>query len=300
MKKILFMLLAVMGVFSSCSNKVDDLYNPDMTAALKNAQYNRAFLSQFGNIDPYHTWGFNNLGSRASDMSSNQWSDNWYTPDNITEDERAAVLAEFSKVREGAVNTIIIDSENYWIQQVYKGTSTYKDANGNTVNNGEPVSNKMDYLLAYNAGSSDCISIYPEWNNYQAVKTDYEHVNNFNQGNNTAVNTRQEGNEVLEIKYDFVEKFVNGFARVKIGAFYGLIDQSAKFVIEPTYHDLGPMGEMGMYARSGSRYGVINIVNGKKEEVIPFKYKYMRNVDGKITLFNDCIDSVESETLNLT
>ena len=55
MKKILFMLLAVMGVFSSCSNKVDDLYNPDMTAALKNAQYNRAFLSQFGNIDPYHT-----------------------------------------------------------------------------------------------------------------------------------------------------------------------------------------------------------------------------------------------------
>ena len=201
MKKILFMLLAVMGVFSSCSNKVDDLYNPDMTAALKNAQYNRAFLSQFGNIDPYHTWGFNNLGSRASDTDSNHWSDNWYTPDNITEDERAAVLAEFSKVRKDAVNTIIIDAENYWIQQVYKGTSTYVDANGNTVNNGDPVSNKMDYLLAYNSGSSDCISIYPEWNNYQAVKTDYEHVNNFNQGNNTAVNTRQEGNEVLETYY---------------------------------------------------------------------------------------------------
>jgi len=201
MKKILFMLLAVMGVFSSCSNKVDDLYNPDMTAALKNAQYNRAFLSQFGNIDPYHTWGFNNLGSRAADMSSNQWSDNWYTPDNITEDERAAVLAEFSKVREGAVNTVIIDSENYWIQQVYKGTSTYVDANGNKVNNGDPVSNKMDYLLAYNAGSSDCISIYPASNNYQEVKTDYEHVNNFNQGNNTTVSTRQEGDEVLETYY---------------------------------------------------------------------------------------------------
>ena len=95
MKKILFMLLAVMGVFSSCSNKVDDLYNPDMTAALKNAQYNRAFLSQFGNIDPYHTWGFNNLGSRASIMDATALYNNWYPIDNVTETERDAVVAEF-------------------------------------------------------------------------------------------------------------------------------------------------------------------------------------------------------------
>ena len=106
-------------------------------------------------------------------------------------------------------------------------------------------------------------------------------------------------NEVLEIKYDFVEKFVNGFARVKIGAFYGLIDQSAKVVIQPIYHDLGSMGEMGMYARSGSKYGVIKIVDGNKEIVHPFIYKYMRaNNDGSVTLFNDCIDAVDS--LNLT
>lgn len=109
----------------------------------------------------------------------------------------------------------------------------------------------------------------------------------------------EEGNEVLEIKYDFVEKFVNGFARVKIGAFYGLIDQSAKVVIQPIYHDLGSMGEMGMYARSGSKYGVIKIVDGNKEIVHPFIYKYMRaNNDGSVTLFNDCIDAVDS--LNLT
>ena len=110
----------------------------------------------------------------------------------------------------------------------------------------------------------------------------------------------QDGNEVLEIKYDFIEKFVDGFARVKIGPFFGLINESAQFVIEPMYHDLGQMGEMGMYARAGSRYGVINIVNGKKEEVIPFKFKYMKNIDGKITLFNDCVDSVQSESLDLT
>ena len=95
MKKILFMLLAVMGVFSSCSSKVDDLYNPDMTAALKNAQYNRAFLSQFGNIDPYHTWGFDNLGSRAVDVKSNEWGGYVEVPSPIADSEIQLVTAWF-------------------------------------------------------------------------------------------------------------------------------------------------------------------------------------------------------------
>ena len=184
MKKILFFLFAGMAVFSSCNNKVDDLYNPEMTAALKNAQYNRAFLAQFGNIDPNHTWGFTNLNGRGSDMSSNQWSDNWYTPTNITDEERSLVIAEFSKVRENAVNEIIIDAENYWVQQVYKGESSYSDVNGNVVDGGNALSSKMDRLLAYNANNSN-----------------YEHVNNFNQGNNTTVHNRQEGNDVTETYY---------------------------------------------------------------------------------------------------
>lgn len=182
MKKILFMLLAVMGVFSSCSNKVDDLYNPDMTAALKNAQYNRAFLSQFGNIDPYHTWGFNNLGSRASIMDATALYNNWYPIDNVTETERDAVVAEFSKERKDAVNTILIEESNFWIQQVYKGTDTYSwvDQNG-AEQNGGVSSNKMELLVVYNAGNEGNVT-----DNY-GNKTDYEHVNNFNNGNNKNV-----------------------------------------------------------------------------------------------------------------
>ena len=182
MKKILFMLLAVMGVFSSCSNKVDDLYNPDMTAALKNAQYNRAFLSQFGNIDPYHTWGFNNLGSRASIMDATALYNNWYPIDNVTEAERDAVVAEFSKERKDAVNTILIEESNFWIQQVYKGTDTYSwvDQNG-AEQNGGVSSNKMELLVVYNAGNSGNVT------DNSGNKTDYEHVNNFNNGNNNNV-----------------------------------------------------------------------------------------------------------------
>lgn len=182
MKKILFMLLAVMGVFSSCSNKVDDLYNPDMTAALKNAQYNRAFLSQFGNIDPYHTWGFNNLGSRASIMDATALYNNWYPIDNVTEAERDAVVAEFSKERKDAVNTILIEESNFWIQQVYKGTNTYSwvDQNG-AEQNGGVSSNKMELLVVYNAGNSGNVT------DNSGNKTDYEHVNNFNNGNNNNV-----------------------------------------------------------------------------------------------------------------
>ena len=182
MKKILFMLLAVMGVFSSCSNKVDDLYNPDMTAALKNAQYNRAFLSQFGNIDPYHTWGFNNLGSRASIMDATALYNNWYPIDNVTEAERDAVVAEFSKERKDDVNTILIEESNFWIQQVYKGTNTYSwvDQNG-AEQNGGVSSNKMELLVVYNAGNSGNVT------DNSGNKTDYEHVNNFNNGNNNNV-----------------------------------------------------------------------------------------------------------------
>ena len=135
MKKILFMLLAVMGVFSSCSNKVDDLYNPDMTAALKNAQYNRAFLSQFGNIDPYHTWGFNNLNGRAVTKADETTYPSDEAPAAITDTERKYVANWFAN--NPGLSEQGFDFQNFFVQHVYgnvKGielTKINKDPNLN-------------------------------------------------------------------------------------------------------------------------------------------------------------------------
>lgn len=138
MKKILFMLLAVMGVFSSCSNKVDDLYNPDMTAALKNAQYNRAFLSQFGNIDPNHTWGFNNLGARVAITNANEWASYVDVPSPLTKEEKELVTNWFAN-NQNPVSTPVQWSE-YFAQQVssteYAQKMSYlTDGDGTHLNN---------------------------------------------------------------------------------------------------------------------------------------------------------------------
>ena len=138
MKKILFMLLAVMGVFSSCSNKVDDLYNPDMTAAFKNAQYNRAFLSQFGNIDPNHTWGFDNLGSRAVDVNSNEWGGYVEVPSPIADSE-IQLVTEWFENNQNPLSTPTQWSD-YFAQQVssteYAKKMNYlMDGDGTHLNN---------------------------------------------------------------------------------------------------------------------------------------------------------------------
>ena len=142
MKKILFFLFAGMAVFSSCNNKVDDLYNPEMTAALKNAQYNRAFLAQFGNIDPNHTWGFTNLDGRAVDTDGGMWAGYVDVPAPITEDERTLVTNWFEK-NQNPTSTPTQWSD-YFAQQV--SSSQYGP--------------KMDYLM----------------------DGDGVHLNNFNQG----------------------------------------------------------------------------------------------------------------------
>lgn len=145
------MLLAVMGVFSSCSNKVDDLYNPDMTAALKNAQYNRAFLSQFGNIDPYHTWGFNNLDARVSKPEA---VDN---PQNLGITHPADVTAaEIEKVTNWFKThqnpeSVSVSWSDFWVQKVssnseYDQWMKYLKVNGEDVerfNNSEGDGDKM-------------------------------------------------------------------------------------------------------------------------------------------------------------
>ena len=71
--------------------------------------------------------------TRAANVNGNQWYQNWGRPTNVTEEERAKVVEEFSKKRVGEKNTISVTWKNFWVQQVYKGETTYTDGFGQNI-----------------------------------------------------------------------------------------------------------------------------------------------------------------------
>lgn len=162
MKKLLALILITAAAFSSCNNKHEDLYNPEMMNAIKNAQYARAFLQQFGNIDPNHTWGFNNIGGRAVDTNSNQWGEYVEVPAPIAEDEIALVTAWFEQ-NQNPVSTPAQWSD-YFAQQVsssqYGEKMTYLvDGDGTHLNN----FNNGDQSVASNVWNGE-LTNPDDWN----------------------------------------------------------------------------------------------------------------------------------------
>lgn len=127
--------------------------------------------------------------SRTANVNGNQWYQDWDCPANVTEEEIQKVL-EAVKNPIYEQNTIKIDWENYWVQQVYKGVASYTDGAGNT---GIVGSDKMNHLLAYNENASMDFwdSDLGDWG--QQTQIHYEHINNFNNGNNQTVYT-EDGN----------------------------------------------------------------------------------------------------------
>ena len=130
------------------------------------------------------------LGSRAANVNGNQWYQNWDRPTNVTEEEIAKVLAAVAEPREGAKNDIHIDWNNYWVQQVYTGEATYTDGNGSNIGTG---SSHMNQLLAYTDKVREQTGWWPEetfeLRDKREYENPYEHVNNFNSGDNTTVYT---------------------------------------------------------------------------------------------------------------
>jgi len=125
-------------------------------------------------------------GSGSVDVNGNQWYLNWERPVNITDDERARVVEEFSKVRKDSVNRISVTWNNFWVQQVYKGTTQYVDGWGNNIGMG---SDHMNVLQVFNNLKKEVISWWPYEESITEYEGDYIHINNFNSGNNTTVYT---------------------------------------------------------------------------------------------------------------
>jgi len=130
--------------------------------------------------------------TRAVDVNGNLWYQNWERPVNITDAERDKVVEEFSKVREDAVNTVSVTWKNFWVQQVYKGTATGIDGYGN---NTGTLSDKMNHLQVFNNLKTEVISWWPYEEAVSVYEGEYEHINNFNSGDNTTAYTDDETHE---------------------------------------------------------------------------------------------------------
>jgi hypothetical protein len=75
----------------------------------------------------------------------------------------------------------------------------------------------------------------------------------------------------INLKYDFVGEFKNGYANVGKNKKEGLIDVSGKEIYPPKYDYIGPMSKEGVtyFGLNGNR----GFINSKGVEIIPAKYQ---------------------------
>ena len=172
------MALICNGFMTSCS---EDLGDYSSLEEAKKAQFAQNFEKFYGTPAANQDWGFGDATlsatrarTRSVNVNGNLWYQNWERPVNVTTDEAAKVLAEFSKKRENSTNTITINWNNYWVHQVHQSNNSYLNGYGQSTGD---IHAHMNKIFAYNTSSS----------NYY-----YEHVNNFNNGTNTTVYTDDE------------------------------------------------------------------------------------------------------------
>jgi hypothetical protein len=182
MKKYLMIGCAALA-FASCSHEVDT-YTPEEVAK---ADYNAKFVSEFGQPNPSHTWGFGAEGTRAftrtENANANEWADpnkaygGLKVPPALTDDQIAVVKAYFQSVKDIPYNDP--HWTNFFMQQVYKGHSAPKTGTNPAYN--EPYSPEA-YMAAngttelYASDYMDHLAAIDEENNF------FDHINNFNHG----------------------------------------------------------------------------------------------------------------------
>lgn len=192
--------LVVSGMLTSCSMEMDDFGTNSRNMIAKSP---KAIVysgeTYFGN-------------TRGTDMNANEWDKRWDCPPRPAEDLTPDEIAELKKLlSKGSEihNTIILPFENYYVQQIYKGTDTYHSidhcareaydgsgeikcggnnycdhlTSGDHTNNDEILgSDHMDKLIAFDGNPYS-----QEWDSSinQNVSWPYTHVNNFDNGTNT-------------------------------------------------------------------------------------------------------------------
>jgi hypothetical protein len=174
MKKVLVFLIGFLTLIS-CSHDTEFRSAQEV----KEIQYEQAFEQAFGKINPSQTWGFaQSSKTRASYPNGNNWVNEGYGwPADITADELKAVKKVFAEKGKASYEALV-DWDCFFVQQVYKGDSIYKDGFGQKVTG----ANHMDWLCAYDpTGHKEIVYGLPEYN-YQPheIISHDDHVYNFN------------------------------------------------------------------------------------------------------------------------
>lgn len=179
MKKIILFMMSALFL-ASCSHETETKTYEELTKA----SFTSKFIQTYGQPQEGHNWGFRvATATRACNNNGNLWYQTYERPTNVTAEEIAWAQEEFGKVRENATHTQQITWENYWVQQVSTGVRGSVDGTGTTVY----PENVMNQFCAWRYNTKTTCWWPLEWE-YESTGQ-YEHVNNFNNANNTTTYT---------------------------------------------------------------------------------------------------------------
>lgn len=200
MKKLFLVMLSAFALIACHNNDIE----PMSTQEIVTNNYNAVFVKTFGEPAANQDWGFGSrvlptsfgATTRAAYTNGNQWEDQGYTiPADINQVEIDAVLAVFNE-KGKASYTSLIDWDEYFVQQVYKGDASYYNHEqyiDNDVSKGlKPNQNPnvvgsqhMDWICTVTNKHVNIISYWPYQEEIVIGDNYDDHINNFNAGNNT-------------------------------------------------------------------------------------------------------------------
>lgn len=105
------------------------------------------------------------------------------------------------------------------------------------------------------------------------------------QGNYKYGVVSKDNKEVVPMVYDYIDNFINGFAKVSRKGKMGLIDTKGKETVPCLYDDIKDIEDGMVVVAKGNRYGVINAVN---DTIIPIKNLSVTNYrEGSFLVVSD-------------
>lgn len=175
--------LAICAAFTSCS-KDTDVYNPEQKTQDITLTYEQNFIKVFGKPASNQDWGFGTVksGTRASINVEGNLSkyENAPTLGDKEEDDVVAYVQSLAV----KPNTNPIELQNYFVTQVHCGTETYSNNDGVAGIKGSAHMDNLHIAMQEDATVNEAGALVGDW----------EHINNFNRGDNTDWN----GNTLVE------------------------------------------------------------------------------------------------------
>lgn len=234
MKKLIFGLVTLLVLGACSSHDIE----PMNVKESKEAKFAKDFNTTFNvteEVYANHQWGMNTVPlvnvttTRAAYPNGNEWESDGYTvPADITDAERAAVLAVFNQVGEAEYESLI-DWEDFFVQQVYKGTKHYTAGNGGDVLG----SDHMDWLCTVTNKKVKVVCWWPYEEEIETVNPYDDHIFDFNNSNSNDYGGRMlmlhsntnvfgyHNSEDSKVHYNFRMEYIEGYGYYVGFDFYG-------------------------------------------------------------------------------